>query len=136
MGFINASLSTHVKTPKPNCEQTNEQHTHTHINRDRQTDRPATNEEDEDDASRDEGARVDAGVLGLPLADSKSLFRLHNHSLSRRGRRLGGRRARPRQGVRRRYPSGEPIRRSRTAGGNSLGGRLLGLLCWRKKLAG
>merc|ERR1712072_1603038 len=44
MGFINASLSTHVKTPKPKCEQTNEQankrttHTHTHINRDRQTD--------------------------------------------------------------------------------------------------
>merc|ERR1712072_1203199 len=42
--FINASLSTHVKTPKPKCEQTNEQankrttHTHTHINRDRQTD--------------------------------------------------------------------------------------------------
>merc|ERR1711981_492229 len=41
---INASLSTHVKTPKPKCEQTNEQankrttHTHTHINRDRQTD--------------------------------------------------------------------------------------------------
>merc|ERR1739848_860186 len=44
MGFINASLSAHVKTPKPKCEQTNEQankrttHTHTHINRDRQTD--------------------------------------------------------------------------------------------------
>merc|ERR1711959_885521 len=40
MGFINASLSTHVKTPKPKCEQTNKQttHTHTHINRDRQTD--------------------------------------------------------------------------------------------------
>merc|ERR1712072_382319 len=34
MGFINASLSTHVKTPKPKCEQrnkqTNEQHTHTY----------------------------------------------------------------------------------------------------------
>merc|ERR1712072_666498 len=100
MGFINASLSTHVKTPKPKCEQTNKQNTHTHISTaiDRQTDLHCNEEdEDEDDASRDEGARVDAGVLGLPLADSKSLFRLHNHSLSRRGRRLGGRRARPRQ---------------------------------------
>merc|ERR1712188_277488 len=42
MGFINASLSTHVKTPKPKCEQTNEQknNTHTHISTaiDRQTD--------------------------------------------------------------------------------------------------
>merc|ERR1712017_57238 len=46
MGFINASLSTHVKTPKPKCEQTNKQtnertnNTHTHISTaiDRQTD--------------------------------------------------------------------------------------------------
>merc|ERR1739847_212180 len=42
MGFINASLSTHVKTPKPKCEQTNERtnNTHTHISTaiDRQTD--------------------------------------------------------------------------------------------------
>merc|ERR1712072_188117 len=41
MGFINASLSTHVKTPKPKCEQTNKRttHTHTHISTaiDRQT---------------------------------------------------------------------------------------------------
>merc|ERR1712057_118159 len=42
MGFINASLSTHVKTPKPKCEQTNKRtnNTHTHISTaiDRQTD--------------------------------------------------------------------------------------------------
>merc|ERR1711959_440169 len=46
MGFINASLSTHVKTPKPKCQSVNKQtnertnNTHTHISTaiDRQTD--------------------------------------------------------------------------------------------------